>query len=255
VAKSKKLDGARISAALATLPGQKLTSNAHRRKSAYTVKTPEQQAASQANFRAAMADLNAPRRKRDKGIQVKEPGGVMGVLGKVLGAPGIKQVLHGLREPFSLIASSVADIGDEVLQGDIGGVLKSSAGFLPRAAMAPSKAIGDTLGFKPDFLDTAFAATYANKQYAKDFEKQTGAGAYGQRLIDHFDPNRDSWINTSESGKWLKRAGGLVGDVALDPLTYLTPGAAETAGTAESLAARIACLLYTSDAADEQRMV
>lgn len=240
MAKSKKLDGARISAALATLPGQKLTSNAHRRKSAYTVKTPEQQAASQANFRAAMADLNAPRRKRDKGIQLKEPGGIMGVLGKVMGAPGVKQVLHGLRQPFSYIASHTADMGDEILQGDLLGLASASAKSLTAMPVAAIKTLGDAVGVENKTLDKAMEMTYENKQYAKDFEKQTGAGAYGQRLIDHFDPNRDSWINTSASGKWLKRGAGLIGDVALDPLTYLTPGAAETAGTAESLAGRIA---------------
>lgn len=232
MASSQKHTPTQLSAALASLGPNR------RRTGIERPRTPAEQAASRAAFKRSMRGLNVPR-KSVKPLDTSGPGGVMGALGKVMGAPGIKEGLKALRTPFSFVASHIADIGDEVLQGDVGGTLGAiagtGAGLLAQPAAMAAGAVG-----AHGVADQLNKSAYENDQYVSDFKKQTGAGAYGQRAIDHFDPNRDSWLNTSESGKWLKRAGGLFGDIALDPLTYLKPGSHILSGTSEQVAGRIA---------------
>ena len=77
-----------------------------------------------------------PAKKAQAGDLHHDPneGGIKGLLGKVLGAPGVKTALKTVRMPYSYIASHASDIETAIAHHDALGTLDAVAKAVPGVA-------------------------------------------------------------------------------------------------------------------------
>lgn len=180
---------------------------------------------SDADFKKITSALSAkPKRKTKQGAK-----GPSGPFSPVLSALELTDV------PGSWVRSHIADVAGNVADRDVLGSLEAVGHTINPVEVAGQLAQGglEAFGAKGRLADAKWA--YADNERARDYAQHTGAGTYLQRFINSNDL-QDTPLNNAA----LKIGLGFAGDVATDPLTYLTGGTVKIAqGSAKGAARKL----------------
>jgi len=187
---------------------------------------------------AARATIKATKQYDRSKKQKKSDGGGDGILDTVKGAASdvlgfapVRSALELADVPAANIRSHIADIAKSIQDRDFGKTVDAVQNVMNPAILAKGSIGGaaDALGATGVGKDLV-KGTHANEGLGADQLAHTGSGEYFTRGLKKAD-----LMNTPLGNIWVRRAVGITGDVATDPLSYLG-GAGEVAKGVEGAA-------------------
>ena len=199
----------KITAALKALQGQSQATRSFRLNPA------DARRAAAMEFAPTRAELKRAQERKAESARDKLPW-YKKALVEVMESP-VGEVLKTVDLGRSYFASHISDIAQQIEKGDAVGALGAAGRtFLPGGGVIGE--IGDAVDGKGFNLGQALNS-YENEKNRKDFWKHTGVGEYLHRGV-----KKHGLEDTILGNKWVDRTIGFVGDVGLDPLTYVTGG-------------------------------